>query len=411
MSDLERFHDVKEALLDPITGLDQIFRDDESPDKVNLVVGVYQDDDGQSPVLSVVKEAERRLLVSENSKSYLPVLGEQAFRKHTEYLLFGDAHIVSQNNRLASMHTPGGTGALRIAADFVQDHHPESRIWISDPAYPNHRGIFGALGFEVKSYRYYDTQTGKLTFDTMQEDLSQARAGDVVMLHACCHNPSGADLNADQWRRLADVVISKQLYPLVDFAYLGFAEGLDIDATGLRVFFDHVPCGMISTSFSKNFGLYAERTGMLTFVGADSAHAERCASRSKIYARRLYSSPPAHGSRIVATILSDDELNRQWRSEVDEMRARLARMRLLLAEKLQEHQVSMAWFPSLTENRGMFALTRFNEDHVEQLRKEFHIYMLSNGRISIAGITEATVDRLAECFSMVIGRDLEPAGS
>lgn len=410
MAQIKLLHDVKETPLDPITGLDQVFRDDESPDKVNLVVGVYQDEDGESPVLSVVKEAERRLLSSERSKSYLPVPGERSFRRHTEQLLFGDAHMLMQSDRLASMHTPGGTAALRIAADFVRDHNPDARIWISDPAYPNHRGIFGALGFELESYQYYNALTGTLTFDAMLADLSRARPGDVAILHACCHNPSGADLDTDQWKRLAEFVVDRQLYPLVDFAYLGFAQGLDLDAAGLRMFFDQVPCGAVTTSFSKNFALYAERTGLLTFVGTDSNHAARCASRSGIYARRLYSSPPAHGSRIVDTVLSDKDLTRQWESEVAGMRTRLARMRMLLAERLQERQVSMAWFPSLTENKGMFALTRLNESQIETLRDDFHIYMLSSGRLSIAGIRNATVDRLAEAFSMVIGHRQEPDG-
>lgn len=402
MTEFQPFLDIKDAPPDPINGLDQLFRDDASADKINLVIGVYQDDDGHSPVLAAVKEAERRLLDTEQSKSYLPVAGEASYRKHTERLLFGDSHAVVRDDRLASLHTPGGTAALRVAADFVRDHCPECGVWISDPAYPNHHGIFGALGFALKDYRYYDTQTGALTFDAMLEDLSQAQPGDLVILHACCHNPSGADLDAEQWKRLADFVVANRLYPLVDFAYLGFAEGLDTDPANLRAFFDTVPFGMVSTSFSKNFALYGERTGMLTFVGADADHATRCAERSKIYTRRLYSSPPAHGGRIVATILSDDGLTRQWRAEVDEMRARLARMRKLLAARLDERQVSLAWFPRLIENRGMFALTRLDEGRIVQLRDEFHIYMLSNGRISIAGIREASVNYLADCFAKVI---------
>lgn len=393
---------VKETPLDPITGLDQLFRDDNDPDKVNLVVGVYQNEQSQSPVLRVVKDAEARLLKSESSKSYLPVPGEQDYRLHTEKLVFGQDHPVVLNNRVSSMQTPGGTGALRLAAEFIFDHVPDATIWISDPAYPNHPGIFGGAGLKTQLYPYYSLDSTGVTFSEMMSTLEATAPGDVVLLHACCHNPSGADLSLNQWKQLGEFVREKRLYPIIDFAYLGFASGLEEDAEGLRAFFSIATYGLITVSFSKNFALYGERTGILSFVGVDSTHAQESASRSKTYARRLWSSPPARGARIVSTVLGNPDLRSAWKTEVAEMRDRISEMRGLLSEALLMQQVDLSIFPNLLDNNGMFALTKLTKDNVEQLREKHHIYMLPNGRISIAGITKSNVSNIAKAFAAVV---------
>ncbi len=398
-----RFFDaVKDAPLDQIMGLDQSYRDDPAPQKFNLVVGVFQDEHGRTPVLASVKAAEQRLLAGEESKSYVPMLGEEAYRRSVIDLVLGSDSDIVRGRRVAALHTPGGTAALRIAADFLKDHFPDARLWLSAPFYPNHPGIFESVGFSIEHYRYYDVASGRLQFDDMMADLGRARPGDVVLLHGSCHNPSGADLSAGQWAELARYVTERGLLPVVDAAYLGFAYGVDEDAAALRRFFEIVPEGLLLISFSKNFALYGERAGAVLFLGATQDAVARCCERAKLYVRRLYSSPPSHGGRIVSTILHDADLKRRWLVEVAAMRERSRALRLRFAEGLAAHQVDPGFFPAIDRGLGMFALSRLTPQHVETLREAHHVYMLGNGRVSIAGMREATLDALCGAFAAAL---------
>ncbi len=396
------FEAIKDAPLDQIMGLDQSFRDDPAPQKFNLVVGVFQDEHGRTPVLRSVKAAEERLLAAEVSKSYVPMLGEEVYRRSVVELVLGPDNAIVRERRVRAMHTPGGTAALRIAAEFLRDHFPQATLWLSTPFYPNHPGVFESVGFPIDHYRYYETASGRLQFDEMMADLSRARPGDVVLLHGCCHNPSGADLSAAQWTDLARHVVDRGLLPVIDAAYLGFAHGVDEDAAALRSFFQVVPEGLVLVSFSKNFALYGERAGAVLVVGATPATASRGVERAKLYVRRLYSSPPSHGGRIISTILNDAELKRLWLAEVMAMRDRLHALRLRFAEGLAAHQVDPGFFPTIGRGVGMFALSRLTPDHVKTLREMHHVYMLGNGRISIAGLSEASLDALCGLFASVL---------
>jgi len=332
------------------------------------------------------------------------MLGEEAYRAAVTGLVLGSDSAPVRDGRVAAMQAPGGTAALRIAAEFLKDHFPDAALWLSTPAYPNHPGIFGAVGLQIRNYRYYDAVSGLLQFDAMLADLAEARPGDIVLLHGCCHNPSGADLSAAQWSALADLIVARGLLPVVDLAYLGFARGLAEDGQPLRTLFSAVPEGLVLVSFSKNFALYSERAGAVLFVAATPSDASRSADRAKLYARRLYSSPPSHGSRIVQTILADRALRGVWQGEVDAMRERLRAMRQSFAAGLVAHQIDAAMFPAIDRGAGMFALSRLSERQVEVLREEHHVYMLGNGRLSIAGMRAATLDALCATFAKVLRR-------
>jgi aspartate aminotransferase len=396
------FASVPNSVLDPIMRLDEDFRMDRSPDKVNLVIGVYQTDEGTSPVLDVVKEAEQRLVRNETSKVYVPMVGEAQFLSCVEPLLFGDDSPLLTARRVGSVHTVGGTGALRLAGEFIAESCANTTVWIGEPAYPNHRGIFGSLGIACGSFRYFDAARGCILEPEMFADLEQASAGDIVVLHGCCHNPSGADPTPATWRALAKFLSERELLPLIDLAYLGYANGLADDAKGLRTILERCAEGLVVASFSKNFSLYNERTGVLAFVAADAAAAERCVARTRTAIRRLYSSPPAHGARIVATVLADPALRKHWQEEVEVMRQRMISARQSLQEALASRQVDMSIFPGLTNLRGIFALTRLTEAQVRLLREQYHIYMLPSGRLSITGVTGQTTDRIADAIARVV---------
>jgi aspartate/tyrosine/aromatic aminotransferase len=330
------------------------------------------------------------------------MLGEEAYRRSVIDLVLGSDSEIVRDRRVAALHTPGGTAALRIAADFLKDHFTSATLWLSSPFYPNHPGIFESVGFPIEHYRYYDVASGRLQFDDMMADLGRARRGDVVLLHGCCHNPSGADLSAVQWAALARHIADHGLLPVIDAAYLGFACGVGEDAVPLRRFFEVVSEGLLLISFSKNFALYGERAGAVLFIGATPAAASRSAERAKLYVRRLYSSPPSHGGRIISTILNDAELKCLWLTEVTAMRDRLRALRLRFAEGLSAHQVDPGFFPAIDRGVGMFALSRLTPEHVQALRENHHVYMLDNGRISIASLREATVEMLCSILATVL---------
>lgn len=386
---------------DAILGLNEAFHKDPRPEKINLTVGVYQDERGQTPLLRCVKEAERRLLERETTKTYLPIAGLSQFGQHVRSLLFPADHEITRTGRAATLQTPGGTAALRVAADLLRRRFPQLTVWCSNPTWANHPAVFEAAGLPVRQYAYLDSQRTGLDLDAMLRSLDQIPAGDVVLLHAGCHNPTGIDPTADQWRQIADVVRRRRLLPLVDFAYQGFGDGLDEDAAGLRAIADACRELLIASSFSKNFSLYAERVGALTIVADTPDAAEAALSHAKLCARTLYSNPPKHGAAIVCTILDDAELRQLWQAELAQMRGRIQRMRELfvgtLSQKMPERDFSF-----LARQKGMFSYTGLTPLQVDRLRAEFAIYIVGSGRVNVAGMNEHNMDLLCDAIAAVL---------
>lgn len=386
---------------DAILGLTEAFKKDPNPKKVNLGVGVYKDAQGRTPVLASVKTAEERLLQNENTKNYLSIDGSPEYATAVQELLFGDGHEVLTSGRAVTAQAPGGTGALRIAADFIARMFPGKRVWLSDPTWPNHPSVFKAAGLEVGTYPYFDAAANGVKFEAMLAAIKAMPAGDVLLLHGCCHNPTGADLTVAQWEQIAAVVTERKLLPLVDFAYQGFGDGLEEDAAGMRVMCQPGQEVLIASSFSKNFGLYNERVGALTLVANSPAAAELALGHIKLAIRANYSNPPSHGAAIVTTILRDPALRTQWEGEVTEMRDRINQMRHLFVETLNEKGVTQD-FSFIANQRGMFSFSGLTPDHVKALREQFGVYIVGSGRISVAGMTEGNMDYLCEAIAAVL---------
>ncbi len=395
------FEKLEMAPADVILGLTEAFKADPNPAKINLGVGVYKDAKGDTPVLESVKCAEKRILDSAKTKTYLPIPGASAFGAATQELLFGQNHPIVVKKRAHTAHTPGGTGALRVASDFLKRCQGAGTVWVSDPTWANHNAIFEAAGLAVRVYPYYDDASKSVAFGAMQETLGQAARGDIVLLHACCHNPSGVDLDLEQWRRTAALLRERALLPLIDFAYQGFGEGIEEDAAGMRIVCDAVDEALICSSYSKNFGLYQERCGALTLVGASDDSASRAFSHVEKAIRANYSNPPAHGGAIVTTILNDPELRALWMREVDEMRGRINGMRELFVSSLKNLGVSRD-FSFISRQRGMFSFSGLNRDQVAALRSRRAIYIVGSGRINVAGMTESNMKILCEAIAEVL---------
>ena len=395
------FEHLEPARPDPILGLTEAFNNDNNPTKVNLSVGVYQDANGKTPILATVKEAEARLLRDEQTKGYLPISGDPEFGRAVQQLMLGRQHEIVVSCRAATAATPGGTGALRVAGEFIRAAAPAARIWLSDPTWPNHRGVFEAAGLEINSYPYFDAGNNGLALDAMLDVLANVPAGDVVLLHGCCHNPSGIDPTPEQWRQIADVVHDRRLLPLVDFAYQGFGDGLDEDAVGLRQLCREGRETLICSSFSKNFGLYCERTGALTLVGSSAESATTAMGHLKLYIRTNYSNPPAHGGAIVTTILADDALRSDWIQELGQMRQRINDMRRLFVETLAAKGVERD-FSFIARQRGMFSFSGLTGEQVAALRENNSIYIVGSGRINVAGMTEQNMDVLCDAMAAIL---------
>jgi aspartate/tyrosine/aromatic aminotransferase len=395
------FETIVAAPPDPILGLTEAFKKDKNPQKVNLGVGVYKDASGQTPVLRSVKTAEERMLRSEKTKNYLPIDGQPEFDRATVELLLGADHPALQAQRTVTAQAPGGTGALRVAADFVASTLGKRTVWLSDPTWPNHPQVFGAAGLPTAGYTYFDKATNGVNFDGMLSALQAIPEGDVVVLHGCCHNPTGGDLLPEQWKLVGTVLAERKVLPLVDFAYQGFANGLRDDAAGLDVLSATCDSLLVASSFSKNFGLYNERVGALTLVAANAEQAETALTHIKRVARANYSNPPAHGGAIVATVLTDPELRRQWEGEVAEMRERINTMRHLFVETLQDKGVERD-FSFIARQRGMFSFSGLNPEQVKALRDRYAIYIVGSGRISVAGMTDANMDYLCTAIAEVL---------
>ena len=395
------FAQLQPVATDPILGLMAAYKEDPNPNKVDLGVGVYKDENGHTAVLKCVKEAEALRLKQEDSKTYIGMAGDLGFNSHIEKLAFGIGHKVLLANRVTTAHTPGGTGALRVAAEFIKKANPNATIWVTSPTWANHISMFKAAGLNVKEYTYYDYDTKGLNEEGMFADLATVPAGDVVLVHACCHNPSGMDLTFAQWQRFTDVAKARGFTPLVDMAYQGFGAGLDEDAKGLRYLADHVDEMILCSSCSKNFGLYRERIGAVSIVAADSKVAEVARVNLLSVVRSIYSMPPAHGAIIVANILDSNELTGLWHEELADMRNRINSYRQLIIDKLAAEGVNQD-FSFITRQHGMFSFLGINKAQIDRLRSEFSIYMVGSSRVSIAGLNHSNIDYFAKSVATVL---------
>lgn len=395
------FESIALAPNDPILGLNDAFAKDTNPAKINLGVGVFQDASGKTPILASVKEAERRLLAGETSKGYLAISGSPQYAKLVGKLVFGADHPAIAEGRVATAHTPGGTGGLRVAADFIKQNLAAAKVWMSDPTWPNHPSIFRAAGLETATYPYFDAATNGLAFDKLLAALREIPQGDVVLLHGCCHNPTGVDPTVEQWTKIGDVIAERGLLPLVDFAYQGFGTGLAEDAAGLRALLRPGMEMLVVSSFSKNFGLYNERVGALSLVAKSPEAAQAAFSQIKVCIRSNYSNPPCHGAAIVSTILADEALCKQWGQELAGMRDRINLMRKKFVATLAAKGIDRD-FSFIERQRGMFSFSGLKPDQVERLKKEFAIYAVGSGRINVAGMTEANMAPLCSAIATVL---------
>lgn len=395
------FESLALAPADPILGLNEAFAKDPNPEKINLGVGVYQDATGNTPILSSVKEAERRLVAGETSKGYLAIPGSPQYGQQVARLVFGDDHPAVAEGRVVTAHTPGGTGGLRVAADFIKQNLPSAKVWLSEPTWPNHPSVFRAAGIETATYPYFDAATNGLAFDRMLAAVGEIPQGDVLLLHGCCHNPTGVDPTVDEWSAIADVVAKRGLLPLVDFAYQGFGTGLAEDAAGVRTLLRPGMDMLVVSSFSKNFGLYNERAGALSLVASTPQAAQAAFSQVKVCIRANYSNPPCHGAAIVSTILADAELRAQWEQELTAMRDRINAMRERFVDTLAAKGIDRD-FSFIARQRGMFSFSGLAREQVERLKTDFSIYAVGSGRINVAGMTDANMDRLCTAIAAVL---------
>ena len=392
---LNVFETLQAAPADAILGLITEHKNDPRPEKIDLGVGVFRTAEGETPVLDVVKRAEQRIIDTQDSKAYIGTAGDPGFNEGMQAMTFGDA---ADADRLCTIQTPGGSGSLRVAASLILRARPDAKTWVSDPTWANHIPLLGGAGLELVKYPYYDTQKHVIRVDAMLDALSKVQAGDLVLLHACCHNPSGVDPTEDEWRAIADVVVERDLVPFVDMAYQGFAHSLKDDAFIVRHLAERVPEMIVANSCSKNFGLYRDRVGSLSILAADQASSDIINSQVNNVVRTIYSVPPDHGAVVVSTILHDPELKAAWRVELAEMRGRLREMRVLLHDALKEKAPDHD-FSHLVRARGMFCFLGIPEEQVNRLKKEYGVYMVGSSRINTAGITAHNVNYLAEAIA------------
>lgn len=397
------WQNIKAAPADSILGLTDAFRNDPNPAKVNLGVGVYKDEQGTTPVLKCVKKAEAILLEKEMTKSYLPISGDPTYAANVQKLIFGETSEVITTKRAVTVHAPGGTGALRVGGDLLKKFYPDAKVWVSRPTWANHKGIFSSAGFGIAEYAYYDSSTRGVDFDGLLASLNSVPAGDIVLLHACCHNPSGVDLTAEQWKQVVAVAKEKCWIPFLDFAYQGFGDGTEQDRCAVELCAKAGFDFLVASSFSKNFGLYNERTGALTLVSPTEEEAAVGMSHLKTTIRVIYSNPPAHGGLVAATILSTPELYELWQSELKGMRDRIVAMRSALVEGLSSRGVDQD-FSFITRQRGMFSFSGLSDEIVGWLRENKSIYVVGGGRINLAGLTAANIDYVCDAIAEALTR-------
>jgi aspartate aminotransferase len=394
------FANLEKLPPDPILGVTAAFRADPSPDKIDLGVGVYRDGQGETPVPAAVREAERLMLSAQRTKTYVGPAGNLEFNQGIVELALGSV-AVGLRERTATIQTVGGCGALRLGAELIKASQLDAVIHVSDPTWANHEPLLGTSGLGLQRYPYYDPVNRGVSFEAMRDHFLHLPSGSIVLLHACCHNPTGADLAPDEWRSLGDVIESRGLVPFVDLAYQGFGDDEEADVFGLRHLAARVPQLLLAVSCSKNFGLYRERTGALAIVAGSPAVASAIASHQARTARRMYSMPPDHGAAVVAWLLADARLRAGWLAELSNMVARMKSLRALLAERLASRRPSLD-FSWVTRHRGMFSLTGLGAAAITNLRERHHLYLPPDGRINIAGVSEANVDRVAQSLVAVL---------
>ncbi|HET9341211.1 MAG TPA: amino acid aminotransferase [Casimicrobiaceae bacterium] len=386
---------------DPILGITEAYNADTNAAKVNLGVGVYTDENGKVPLLECVKRAEAEMTAQALPHTYLPIDGLAAYDKAVQGMLFGAGNEIVTSGRACTVQTLGGTGGLRVGADFLRRFAPGAQVWISDPSWENHRALFEAAGFTVNTYPYYDAATHGLDFDGMLRALERAPEGHVIVLHTCCHNPTGVDPTPEQWNRIIDTVRRRGLIPFLDLAYQGFGDGIDADGAVLRQFAATPGPLLVASSFSKSFSLYGERVGALSVVTASREEANRALSQLKRVVRANYSNPPLHGGKIVATVLASPELRATWERELAGMRDRIKTMRSLLVDRLKQRLPGRD-FSFMLRQRGMFSYSGLTKPQVEKLRAEHAIYAIDTGRICVAALNEKNVDRVADAIAAVV---------
>jgi aromatic-amino-acid transaminase len=386
---------------DPILTLNEDFQKDPRTDKINLSIGIYFDEQGRLPVMNAVRQAESAMLSTIGPKPYLPMTGHPAYREAVQHLLFGADHEAVKSGRIATIQTLGGSGGLKVGGDFLKRYFPNSQVWVSDPTWDNHRAMFEGAGFQVNTYPYYDAATGGLKFDAMLSAIDALPAQSIVLLHACCHNPTGVDLSNDQWLQLIDVIKARKLLPYLDIAYQGFGAGIEEDAFALRALADAGVSFFVANSFSKSFSLYGERVGGLSVVCPDKAQAQLVIGQLMSAVRRNYSSPPTHGAQIVAKVLQTPDLRTVWADELTAMRDRIKIMRQRLYDGVVERLPGrdVRYF---IDQRGMFSYTGVSPQQADALREQHGVYVLRSGRMCAAGLNANNVDRVAEAFAAVL---------
>jgi len=395
------FAAIEMAPRDPILGITEAFNADKNPNKTNLSVGVYYDDNGKVPLLACVSKAEAQLMEKASPRTYLPIDGLAAYDKAVQELVFGADSAVVQEKRAITAQAIGGTGALKLGADFLQRFSPDSQVWISDPSWENHRALFESAGFTVNNYPYYDASTRGVNFAGMLNALKTMPTGSIVLLHACCHNPTGADLTDAQWTEVIQVVTQRGLVPFLDMAYQGFGDGIEEDGKVVRQFAEAGGPLFVSNSFSKSFSLYGERVGALSIVAVSAEEAARVLSQLKRVIRTNYSNPPTHGGQVVATALATPELRKLWEEELAGMRVRIREMRQALVEKLKAKAPNHD-FDFVIKQRGMFSYSGLTKAQVERLRDEFSIYAVDTGRICVAALNSRNIDIIVDAIAKVL---------
>ena len=387
---------------DPILGIIAAHAADTNPKKIDLGIGVYKDEDGNTPILECVKTAERLLEQSETSKTYLGPPGVKGFNSAMSSLIFGDETAAMQENRVRTIQTPGGTGGLRVGADLINAANPGGTIWVSDPTWANHNAVFSAPGLEVKAYPYFDKESSSLRFDDMMAALAQRGPGEVVLFHACCHNPCGVSPSPEQWEAITDLATERGFTPMVDMAYLGFEKGLEEDALAVRLFAEKCPELIVASSCSKNFAVYRERTGALSVVCKSKQKADDVVTVINSLTRKNYSMPPTHGPGIVDIILHSDELTALWHEEVAGMRNRINGLRTTLVEKIEAAGIEKD-FSFLQRQSGMFSFLGLTVEQVRRLREEFSIYTVDSARVNIASFNAGNMDYFVGALKTVLG--------
>jgi aspartate aminotransferase len=395
------FEPLAPLAADPILGLMALYQQDPNSHKVDLGVGVYKDEMGQTPVLSCIKQAEQRLFENESSKAYVGPTGSVAFNDHMARLLLGQQHRALQDERFVLLQTPGGCGALRVAAELVKVVNPNARIWVSDPTWGNHIPLLGNTGLDIATYPYFDPATNGIKFDEMMDTLAQVGAGDLVLLHGCCHNPTGVDLTHEQWQAIAQLAQKQGFTPFVDIAYQGFGVDVDADAYGLRLLAESVPEVVVAASCSKNFGVYRERVGAVGVISANAQSAVATKSHLLSIVRGIYSMPPAHGAMLVAEVLGDEALKQQWLAELAEMRERIIGLRNQFVREMNQRGAE-GRFDFVARQSGMFSFLGLTSEQVDRLRTEFSIYLVGSGRASIAGLNSSNMNTVCDAISRVL---------